>query len=266
MAYRMSRISGGLLAALLSNSAYAGAYTLPPGEAKVFVSGLITDGERYFDTTGRRQARGRYTKYDTPVFVEYGFREGVTLFGSTGLQKISAEDGGRHERYGLGRSEVGARIRLLNEGPWIASAQSSVVVAGARAKEGVAAIGETDDQVDVRGQLQRSFEVLEMPGFADVEAGYRWRTKAPADEVRLDATVGLRVAPRWLALVHSFNTIGAGRWSGRYPLRQRIAKLQGALLFDLTERMQLFGAAFFTPYGRDAMDETGGQLGVGYRF
>ncbi|MET0313901.1 MAG: hypothetical protein ABW275_05865 [Hansschlegelia sp.] len=266
MAYRMSQIGGGFLAALVSSSAYAGAYTLPPGEAKLFVSGLMTDGDRYFDTTGRRQARGRYTKYDTPIFVEYGFRDGVTLFGSSSLQRISAEDGGRHEREGLGRSELGARIRLLNEGAWIASAQGSVVIAGASGKEGVAAIGETDDQVDVRGLVQRSFEAFGMPGFADVEAGYRWRGKAPADEVRLDATVGLRVAPRWLALVQSFNTIGTGRWSGRYPLRQRIAKLQGALLFDLTERMQLFGAAFFTPYGRDAMDETGGQLGVGYRF
>ncbi|TBN54589.1 hypothetical protein EYR15_06070 [Hansschlegelia quercus] len=262
----MSQIGGGLLAALISSSALAGAYTLPRGEVKLFVSGLMTDGDRYFDTTGRRQPRGRYTKYDTPVFVEYGVRDGVTLFGSTELEKISAEDGGRHERQGLGRSELGARIRLFNEGPWIASAQGSVVVAGARAKEGVAAIGETDDQVDVRGLIQRSFEAFGIAGFADFEAGYRWRSKAPADEVRLDATVGLRVAPRWLALVQSFNTIGAGRWSGRYPLRQRIAKLQGALFYDLTERMQLFGAAFFTPYGRDAMDETGGQIGVGYRF
>lgn len=266
MAYRMSWLAGLALPVFGCGEACGGAYTLPEGEAKLFVSGLVTEGDHYFDGDGRRRERGRYAKYDLPAFLEYGLFDGLTLFGATGFQRIEADEGGRQSRQGLGRSESGARARLLNEGDWIASAQGSVVIAGARRKEGYAAIGETDDQIDIRGLIQRSFEAFGKQGFMDMQVGYRFRSDDPADEIRLDATIGLRVAPRWLALVQSFNTIGTGNWRGDYPLRQTMSKLQGAVLYDLTDKTQLFGAAFFTPYARDALDERGGSFGVGYRF
>lgn len=246
--------------------ARAGAFTLQEGEAKLFVSGLLTSGDRYFDGGGKLRSRGRYRKYDLQAFAEYGLRDGLTIFGSSALERISAKDGTSSTRKGLGRSELGARLRLFEADGWIASAQASVTLAGAKKSEGFAAVGETDDQIDLRGLVARSFEAFGRPWFLDLQAGYRTRSGDPADELRFDATLGVRIAPRWLILAQSFNTIGLERWKGPYALRQRIHKLQGAALFDLTERLTVYGAVFATPIGKDAMDERGGSVGIGYRF
>lgn len=254
------------IAALSPAEVSAGAFTLQEGEAKLFVSGLLTSGDQYFDRGGRLRPRASYRKYDLQGFLEHGFRDGLTLIASTTLERIYVIDSDRARRDGLGRSEFGLRARLLQENGWIVSAQGSVVIAGAKRNDGVAAIGETDDQFDVRGLVARTFDVFGKPAFLDLQAGYRFRSAEPADEARFDATFGVRASPRWLLLAQSFNTIGLGRWSGEYPLKQRIHKLQGAALFDMTQRLTLFSSFFVTPFGRDAMDERGGQIGFGYRF
>jgi hypothetical protein len=254
------------LATFASAPAFAGAFTLAEGEAKIFLSGLYTAGDAYFDGRGKRRARDVYRKSDLQLFAEYGLSDRFTAFGSTALQKIDVSDYEGSDRKGLGRSEIGLRARLYQSGGWTGSVQGSVVIAGAKKGEGAAAIGEADDQVDLRGLVARSFELFGRHGFIDLQAGYRTRSGDPADEIRADATLGLRIAPRWLLMAQSFNTFGVARWSGPYPLRQRIHKVQGALLFDLTKTLVIFGGVFATPIGRDAMDERGGTLGIGYRF
>lgn len=247
-------------------AAHAGAFTLRPGETKVFLTGTLNSGDHYFDRDGRLQGRARYQKFDLQLYAEHGVVDGLTAFGSTGFQKIDVDGAGGDGHEGLGRSEIGGRLRLSEGGGWIVSAQASVVVAGVSESAKLAAVGESDDQFDMRGLVARSFEILGKPAFMDLAAGYRFRGGDPADEYRIDATLGVRPAPRWLILAQNFNTIGAGTWRGPYPLRQRIFKLQAAALYDLTESLSLIGAAFFMPAGRDALEETGATLGVGLRF
>ncbi|RXF74819.1 hypothetical protein [Hansschlegelia zhihuaiae] len=248
------------------HAAAAGAFTLERGEVKAFLTGYVMSGDEYFDRMGKRQSRGRYEKRELQAFVEYGALEGLTLFGSTALQRIEAKDGGVHDREGLGRSEAGARARLWSQDGWIVSAQASAVIAGAKKGSGLAAIGETDDQADVRGLVARSFEVFGKPAFLDMGVGYRWRSGDPANEMRIDVTLGIRPIERLLLLVQNFNQIGTGRWKGPYELKQRIHKLQGAAIFDLNERWSIFAAAFFTPVGQDCLDERGATVGIGLRF
>jgi hypothetical protein len=247
------------------HAAVAGAFTLKPGEVKAFLTGYVMSGDEYFDRKSKRRSRGRYEKRELQVFVEYGALDGLTLFGSTALQQIEARDGGVHDREGLGRSEAGARARLWSQEGWILAAQASAIVAGAKGSN-LAAIGETDDQADVRGLVARSFEAFGKPAFLDIGAGYRWRSGDPADEVRIDVTFGVRPVERLLLLVQSFNQIGTGRWKGPYELKQRIHKLQGAAIFDLNDTWSIFAAAFFTPIGQDCLDERGATVGIGLRF
>lgn len=266
MARILAIVAAGLLAACPDCAAQAGAFTLEPGETKLFALGLASFGDKYFDRKGKLRSRGQYRKLDLQLFAEHGALDGLTVFGSTALQRIRAEDGSTSKRQGLGRSEFGARLRLWTDGAWIVSAQASAVVAGARKSEGLAAIGETDDQIDVRGLVARSFEIFGKPAFVDVAAGYRLRGGDPADEIRVDVSFGVRPVERLLLIAQSFNQVGTRRWSGEFPLKQRIHKLQAAALFDLTESLQLVGAAFFSPVGRDSLEEAGATLGLGYRF
>lgn len=254
------------LAILTPSATRAGAYTLPGGEAKVFLSGLATAGDHYYDGAGRLKSRSRFKKWDLQVYGEYGVTGFVTLFASTALERIRIGGTDRSRRSGLGRSEFGARVKIVDADGWIASVQSSGVVAGAKNSRELAVVGETDDQLDVRALVARSFTAFERPVFIDVQAGYRVRSGDPADEFRFDATVGLRAWPRVLLLLQSFNTFGRGRWSGPFPLKQRIHKMQAGVLYDLDAAVSLFAAVFATPDARDALDERGVVLGVGYRF
>lgn len=249
----------------MASCGWAGAYTLPEGEVKLFVSALKTSGDRYFDHRGRLKSRPRFTKFDLQFFGEYGVTGFMTLFASTTTQSIQIKDDVRSRYFGLGRSEVGARIRVLDSSGWIASVQSSGVVAGTRGR-GLAVIGETDHQIDARGLIARNFTALGRPAFIDLQAGYRIRTGDPADELRVDATFGLRPLPSVLVLLQSFNTFGRERWRGPYPLKQRIHKVQIGALYDVSDAISLYAAGFMTPTARDALDEQGVVLGAGYRF
>lgn len=249
-----------------ASEALAGAYTLPEGETKVFVSGLLTSGDQYYDRHGRLKPRDRLKKWNLQLFGEYGLTGSLTLFGSTAFERITISGDDRARRSGLGRSEFGARVKLSEGGGWIASVQSSAVIAGAKTSDDLAVVGETDDQFDVRALVAHSFEAFRRPAVVELQAGYRARGGDPADEFRLDASVGVRVSPRVLALVQSFNTFGRERWNGPFPLKQRIHKVQSGLLYDLTDSVQLYAAVFATPEARDALDERGVILGLGRRF
>lgn len=253
-------------ATLPPRAAWAGAFTLAPGEGKLFVSGTLTSGDHYFDRDGRLKSRARYDKYDLQAYGEYGLRDGLTIFGATGLQKIGVAGADGDKRKGFGRSEAGLRMRHLQKDGWIVSSQTSVVIAGAPDNARLTVVGESDDQFDTRALVARSFELFGKPAFVDLAAGYRMRGGDPADEIRLDATFGVRPAPRWLLLAQNFNTFGTARWTGPYPLRQRIHKVQCVAIYDLTETLSLVSAAFVTPDARDALDERGATLGLGLRF
>ncbi|WP_020185142.1 hypothetical protein [Methylopila sp. 73B] len=244
----------------------AGAFTLEKSETKVFATAYVTSGDHYFDGRGRLKARDRLKKQDLQLYIEHGLADGLTVFGAGALERITVSGDERSQRSGLGRTELGVRVRLAEPGAWIVSAQGGVVIAGAKRSEGPAAVGETDDQVDLRLLVARSFDAFARPAFLDVQAGYRTRSGDPADEVRVDATLGVRPAARWLLLAQSFNVFGQGRWGGPYALKQRTHKVQAAALLDLTSTMTIYAAVFATPAARDALDERGAQLGIGYRF
>lgn len=254
-----------LVAASACGAAVAGAFVQRQGEGAVYVTGYVTSGDKSFDGDGKLRSRGRFTKRELQGFVEYGLTDRITAFASVPLQKITIRNPSAG-RDGFGRSEVGVRAKLFEADGWIGSVQASGLIGGATRNEGLAAIGERDGGVDVRGLVARSFELMGKPAFVDLQAGYRTRTGDPSDEVRIDATCGVRITPELLVMAQSFNQDSVKRWDGAAPLRQRIHKLQGVVIYDLTDRLSVFGAAFFMPYGRDAIDERGGTVGVGYRF
>lgn len=259
-------LSAALAAPLSGGLAHAGAFVLEPGEAKLFATAFAMSGDQYFDADGDLRKRERFKKRELQLYGEFGLLDGVTLFGAGGLQRIVARDRGRHVREGVARSELGLRARVLQRDGWIVSVQGSGLIAGAKGKGDIAVIGETDDQADLRLLAARSFEIAGKPAFLDLAAGYRARSGDPADEARLEATLGVRPVEPLLLMAQSFSTIGLSRWRGPYRLKQRIHKLQAAAMYDVSTSVSLVAAGFFTPAGRDALEETGATLGVAFRY
>jgi hypothetical protein len=138
-------------------------------------------------------------------------------------------------------------------------------VPGTNATSNPAAIGYTGIETDIRGLIGYSFALGAMPAFADLQVAQRFRAGAPPDEFRLDATFGVRAAPRWLLLAQSFNVISEGNGSPPFA-SYAYYKLQLSAVYALTPALSLQLGGFSTFAGRNALQENGLVAGAWYKF
>jgi hypothetical protein len=253
------------LCLLAPSRLWAGAWTLDAGSGQVFAGGLISTSSEIFDASRQLQPIPRYNKLEGEAFLEYGVTDRFTLMVGPGLQHIDIAAPVSAERTGLGYTELGGRYRLLLADSWVASGQVLVRVPGTFDNSNPAAIGFTDVQTDVRALLGRTFSVGKMPAFIDLELAQRFRGGGAPDELRADATFGIRPAPRWLLLAQSFNVISEGAGSWGFPSYDYY-KLQLSAVYELTPSMALQVGGFTAYMGRNALQENGLVLGGWFKF
>ena len=85
------------------------------------------------------------------------------------------------------------------------------------------------------------------------------------DEVRLDATLGIRVWRNLSLLAQSFNTVSAGKGGYGFPAT-RFSKVELSAVYDLDRRWSVQLGAIATIAGRNALRERGVELAVWRRF
>jgi protein XagA len=242
--------------------ALAGAWTLPVGEGQAIAVATFERGNRLFDAGGRVVPIRGYRKFELPLFLEYGATERLTLVASPSLLAVAA--GSEPTYRGPGYADLGARVRLWSEGAHVVSLQAIARLPGARDAADPAQWGWTDPETDIRALWGHGFEIFSRPAFVNAEAAYRIRAGAPADEIRIDLTFGLRPAPRWLVLVQSFSTISVGE-AGRPFEPTRSHKMSLALAYSIGAWTFQVGA-IATIAGQNALQERGFITGVWYRF
>ncbi len=196
----MLRLGGlaGVFAACVGGAATAGAWTQPAG------AGFSSVGASYYSLRD-----GGYEELSLTSYIEYGALDWLTI-GAVfeGSQPIGVAD----EQPGDTGATALARVRL-GVGPHgdPFSAQLSV---GAPLNDVVSDVApqRDDDEIetDVRLLYGRGFSTPFGDGWANAEAGVRFRSGINSDELRLDLTVGLRPAERWLTFVQAFVTRGLG--------------------------------------------------------
>jgi protein XagA len=256
-------IAAGLMA--YPTSAFAGAWTLDAGQGTAIVTGSPSQSDKAFDGSGNLQSIPRYSKDEAEALIEYGATNWFTVMLAPSLQHIDIAAPVDAQRSGLGYTDIGGRMRLLQGDSWVLSAQTTFRMPGTFDKSNVAAIGYTDPEVDVRGLFGYSFTAGSWPGFVDVEVAQRFRIGGPPDEFRADITLGVRPAERWLLLMQSFNVIseGAGDWG---YASYAYYKLELSAVYALTPALSLQVGAYTTYWGRNALQENGVVLGAWYKF
>lgn len=252
-------------AAFAPAAACAGAWTLPEGAGQVLLNATASEATRAFDGGGHLQPTPRYSKTELQALMEYGVTDWLTAIVAPGLQRITIAPPVDAQRTGFGTSEVGARTRLMSGADWVLSGQGTLRLPGTFDTGNPAAAGYTGVEVDLRVLYGRSFSLGGWPAFVDVQLAQRFRTGGPPDETRIDLTLGVRPAARWLILAQSFNVISQGSGSALFPAYD-YEKLQLSAVYDLTAQWVLQGGVFTTFAGRNALQENGLVLGVWYRF
>lgn len=245
----------------LPSAALAGAWTLPQGAGQVMLTMTTSTSDHIFGVG----PTPRYNKTELQALIEYGFTDRFTGILIPGLQHVDIAAPTAAQRSGLGYSEFGGRYQFFQGDGWVLSGQATMRVPGTNDTSNPAAIGYTGIETDVRALFGHSFAVGNWPAFIDLQLGERFRAGAPPDEVRFDATFGVRPAPRWLVLAQSFNVMSEG--AGGLPFgRYDYYKFQLSAVYELTPALSLQAGVFSTYAGSNALRENGLIFGAWHRF
>jgi hypothetical protein len=230
MALRTGRLAGcafvaGIVWVTGSVPAEAGAWTKPRGETLM----ISTQSVHYFD---RAPGGVSQSKQESAVYIEYGWRDHVTLVGRAAFQAIdrSAIEPWR----GVGGAQAGARLRLYRGERWVMSAQALASVRTDGENRNNAALGEGGGDLDLRLMAGRSFG---RSTFLDVQTGWRRRPGGAADEVRLDVTAGTHIWRGARVMGQSFSVWSAGGEAGFDGYASH--RLQGSVIWPLTSRSRM---------------------------
>ncbi len=256
-----------------AGAAQAGAWTQKESQGLAFVQTTATWSSAAFAADGSLFAARSYDKVSTQLFLEYGASDWLTLLAAPELLTIKTGAGMADglaipaARYsGFGYQEIGARFRFGEGESWIVSAQALLRIPGAKPAAGPATIGYADAEIDLRLMAGLTFALFGYPAFLDLEAAQRLREGAAPDEIRLDATLGVRVAPDWQVLVQSFNVISEGAGQPPFDVSYAYYKVQVGGMVDLTPTLSLMLAGVSTWYARNAIQENGIVGGMLVRY
>ncbi|AMV70560.1 hypothetical protein JCM30471_25540 [Desulfuromonas carbonis] len=192
-------ISTAVLFLATSSLSFAGAWTQKAGHLYNRVALNYYFADRNFDGDGDRvdfANNGEFSDYNLSNYFEYGLTDPLTIFGSLAYKRIKNDsDLRRDTTWGVGDIDLGLRQRLLDNDLGIFSVQALVKIPEAYDEDDYLPLG--NGQYDIEGKILygRSLYPL-LPGYTNLELGYRWRDGAPSDEIRYLVEIGFDLAEK----------------------------------------------------------------------
>jgi hypothetical protein len=258
----MRRLLFCLLFALTPAAAQAGAWTREAGSWQQISSALGSAADRSFGTPTPIHFR----KALLQTYTEYGLSNAVTLFAASESAYVEVTQGGLAPYNAFDNAiEGGARFHL-RRGDWgVLSLETSLRTAGAFNFAVSANPAADGDGGRLRLLYGRSFRMGARYGFLDVGAGRQFLSGDRADETELDVTLGLWLNPNNMVMVQSFNRFaGAGAIAAYSAFESH--KLQFSWVRRMSRHFYLQAGGFFSPAGRNTLDEQGLALALWTRF
>lgn len=230
MHYSMKQLT--LFAALamcLQSFAFAGAWTPEEGTGyHKFAANSLQTGRSFGEAEpGFEEFVDRNVTY----YFEYGLRDDLAFIASIPFKDLSRRDNGiRTDNSGIGDVELALRYNLATE-PFVLSAQLLLKAPYFYDRDDSLQLGNGQEDFEFRLQLGKS---LGNAGYYNVEAGYRFRVDAPADEYRylleyggdVSERVYLRAKLDGLAAAGSSSTAPARFGNPTLPLEFDLGKLE----------------------------------------
>lgn len=247
-----------------SAPARAGAWTLEKGRALVIVGAQGSRASNGYDADRRSGAIPAFRKAEIQALAEYGVSDRFTLRGRSEFRDVRQEGGEPERRTGLGFSEIGGRYRLVQRGGFVGSVEANLRIAKAEDIVDPEQAGLLEGEYEGRLLAGYGFTLRGKAAFVDGQAAYRVRAADRPDEIKLDATFGIRPTPRVLALAQVFSTLSVGSAPGVDGYDYH--KLQLSAVYDASERISLQLGGFTTLAGRNALAEDGIVTAIWLRF
>jgi protein XagA len=257
----------GLLALVsLATDGLAGAWVQPEGRTQIIFSSSISEARQRFSRGSPDLRTERFSKQETIVSAERGLGKNTALLVRLQLQHIGLVSFLDQKHAIHGAVAFGLKTNLWAQDGWILSAQATAHVGTERRFPRQTGPMSAPAEGEIRVNLGHGFLVLNRSAFVDVQTAYRWRGGGMGDEVKVDATIGVRPLPHVLVLLQAFNTIAITKNNQADSKRFRQHKVQASLVYDFGERWSVQFGIFSAVAGQNAVKERGGLAAVWWKF
>lgn len=183
----------------VSQPCFAGAWTQEKGASYHQFTLNLYYADRYFDDAGHEQDmadNGEFRDINVSYYGEYGLMDRLTVFGAAAYKELTYEDDTvESDSYGVSDIDLGLRFKLMDSNLGIVSVQTLVKVPEAYDEDDEVPLGNGQYDFECRLQYGKSLYPV-IPGYMNLEAGYRWRRDLPADEFRYLAEFGMNATQR----------------------------------------------------------------------
>jgi hypothetical protein len=197
-----------ILAACMEAPAMAGPWPQAQGGGLVISTMSYLQASNRLPNANPAVGDGTFSRLDLGFYSEYGITDALTLGASTRLEQVRLHGSSvSGETTGVTDAEFFARPVLWRGQESILAAQGTVIVPTGYDLDRNPALGDGAVGVEPRVLFGHGFELGARPSFFDVEAAYRVRFGGPADQIRIDATLGSHLTPNCMVLLQSHNTI-----------------------------------------------------------
>ena len=165
--------------------AFSGAWTAPKGKTynRIAFNAYYTD--EVFDSSGHTEDmanNGEFTDKNVSYYMEHGITDKLTLVFSTSYKFLESDnDHEKAEDDAFSDVDLGLRCRLAQGHFGVLSMQGIVKIPEAYGDNEEISPGNGQYDGTMKLQFGRSLYPL-IPGYCNVEAGYRYRDEEPADE------------------------------------------------------------------------------------
>ncbi|GAB0114130.1 hypothetical protein [Acidisoma sp. C75] len=258
---------GAALALGSVRSAEAGAWNEPTGHwLDINALSYYAVNTNGYNQLGQPAGSGLYQQLEFAPYIEYGLADRWTIGLQPRVQEIQQSNlPGTARAFGLVQLNLFARYQLYRDDWNAVAVQEQVDISGVQTGM-QPQLAQPNDEYETRLLYGRN---LALPhgwsGFIDLEAAYRFETEGWANQLRLDATAGLRPLPDWTLLVQSFNTVGVSTPNPGQP-DYNLYRMEISLVHDLTPHVAVQFGAWHDLGGRDISLGNAGVLALWLRF
>lgn len=199
-----------------------------------------------FDTLGRRAPDAAYRKQELSFYGVYGLMDRLTIGAQPSFYRVHARSvsgANRQSMYGLSNVEIFARGSILKGDYWILSGQVLGKIPGARGADREPLLENASRDLEARllfGQSGRFVkQLLNLEYFSSIEAGYRARDRQNADQLRAEATFGVRPLRKYQIIFQSFNVLSLQSPDGLDPTAYDLYKAQLSVVRELPNNLSV---------------------------
>lgn len=269
-------VCGIMLFGLSDIPANAAAWSQQKGKGLGILTYRYYGTDKAFTENGtlvKNDNNGTFRQHELNLYVEYGLPKNITLIGNFFLQNVTSSDdvNGSHSTSGLSQQEIGARWQFSHSPAQ--ALQFIFAFPGGYSMNDNPVLGNNQLDFELLYFIGDSFQCFNRKAFWELGGGVRFRTGAPADQLRWFGTLGYSFNKNWDVYAQLEGTHGLGNGStqnvgNNITLTTDYTLLKATLnvAYNFNDRWTLSAGPFINYYGKNTGGGGGVQASVWYRF